>query len=430
MSNIPPVRLGLAGLGVVGSGLVRILDENMDIIRRRLGREIVLCKVLDKDPEKKKFLPEHFSTVLVDDMDLLVNDPEIDIIVELMGGTDFSRQLIRAALEAGKHVVTANKALLAEHGTELFALAAEKNRGLYFEAAVAGAIPIVGPMKRSLCANHILHLASILNGTANYILTRMTEEGLAFDAALAEAQQLGYAEANPALDIDGLDSAHKLILLIRMAYGLDYPLPELPVEGISKVGTEDILFAGQMGFKIKLIGLVREINGQIEAGIHPTLVGQENILSRVDGVLNGIMVTGDACQEIFFEGRGAGSLPTASSVVADVISLVRTSVDNTGFAEQILPKADILPGDQAESRFYVRFNALDQPGVLAETSKIMANNGISIAQALQKRVSSFSEAVPIIFLTHTAKRKSIEAALQAIEALPFITDPVVHYRVL
>ncbi|QLA16042.1 homoserine dehydrogenase [Desulfolutivibrio sulfoxidireducens] len=430
-AGVFPLRLGLAGLGTVGAGLVRLLDQNADWIRRRVGRDIVLKTVLVRDLAKPRDARLDPDTVLTTRPADLVVDPDIDIVVELMGGTGAAFDLIHSALAAGKHVVTANKALLAQRGPELFALARAKGLGLSYEASVAGAIPIVQALKESLAANRIVSLLGILNGTANYILTRMSGQGLDFHEALHKAQAKGYAEADPTLDIEGLDAAHKLVLLIRLAYGENYPLARLPVEGITSVTPLDIRFAAEFGYTIKLIGQVKRVDGRLEAGVFPMLVHGDSLLASVQGAFNAIRVEGDASGPMLFHGKGAGGLPTASAVMADVMALGRAGhcPNNTGFLEDPLPEADILDSDEAVCRHFIRFNVEDRAGVMAAISRVMGEEGISILQAVQKGDPE-TGFVPIVFLTHAAPVRAVRRVIEAVARMSFLRPPTVHYRVL
>lgn len=429
--NDRPVRIGLAGFGTVGSGLVTILQRNADWIVRRLGRPIQIDKVLVRDPTKPRAVPLPASTILTTDPEALVADPAIHIVVELMGGVDAAYSLIHKALTAGKHVVTANKALLAQRGPELFALAAKKGLGLYYEASCVGAVPIVETLKQSLAGNRIKNIIGILNGTANYILTQMSERGLPFAVALGQAQEKGYAEADPTLDIEGLDAAHKLVLLIRLAYGRNLPLSKLPVEGITRVTPEDIRFAGEFGYTIKLIGQVKESKGQLAAGVFPMLVHKHFLLASVQGSYNAVRVEGDASGPILLHGKGAGDLPTGSAVLSDIMALARDGLvpNNTGFLEEPLPEADILPPDEAVCPHYIHFTAKDQPGVMAAIATSMGVHGVSIRQAVQKG-DPVKGHVPIVFLTHEAPTRAVKAVLADTAAMPFIKPDTVHFRVL
>jgi homoserine dehydrogenase len=425
------IRLGLAGLGTVGTGLAKILASNADWIERRLGRRVTIKTALVRDPSKARDVPEDMPIRLTADIQDLLGDPELDVIVELMGGKDTAYELITKSLRSGRHVVTANKALLAERGNELFALAAEKGVGLGFEASIAGGIPIVQTLKEGLAGNRIKVLTGILNGTANFILSEMTSRGLDFQTALRQAQVKGYAEADPTLDIEGLDAAHKLILLIRLAHGQDYPLSSLQITGITHVDPQDIAFAEEFGYRIKLIAQVRETDGLLDAGVFTALVRREAILGKVDGPFNAILLDGDAVGPIMLYGQGAGDLPTGSAVLADIMSLVRNgrAPDNTGFQNATLPPAHILPPALVRSRHYFRFSVQDRPGVLASIAGMLGQRNISIAQVVQKG-SPTGSCVPVVIVTHKALAQDVQAAVGEIDGQSFITAPTVHHRIL
>jgi len=425
------INLGLAGFGTVGTGLARIIQENSDWIERRTGKKLVITKILVRDLSKvRPFIPGP-EAIFTSNAHEFLTDPDVDIVVELMGGLDTASHLIQKSLENGKHVVTANKALLAEKGNELFSLAHEKNLGLYYEASVAGGIPIVQTLKDSLAGNKITSITGILNGTANFILSEMTSKGQDFETALSSATELGYAEADPSLDIEGIDAAHKLIILIRLAHGVDYPLNILPVQGISGVKATDIGLAAEFGYVLKLIAQVREKSGHLQAGVFPALLPVDHILAKVDGPFNSILLKGNAVGPIMLYGQGAGALPTGSAVLADIMALGRdkAGINNTGFREKVLPKADIIEPDLAVSRHYFRMTALDKPGVLSAVSGVMGEHNISIAQAVQKPGPGGRD-VPIVFLTHRAQLKAVYHALKVIDEFEFITAPTVHYRIL
>ncbi len=419
--------IGIAGCGTVGSGLLQVLQENRQWIIDRTGREIVVKAVLVRNLARAHALPD--GAVLTNDPSVLTDDPEIDVIVELMGGIEAPHALIKSALEHGKHVVTANKALLAENGLDLFALAQEKGLCLAYEASVAGGIPIIETLKNSLAGNRIASMMGILNGTGNYILSEMTSSGLDFDTALQQAQELGFAEADPTLDIDGHDTAHKLVILIRLAYGLEYPYTELPLQGIRGIDRMDIDFAREFGFRIKLLGQVREVHGKLEAGVFPTLVKHTYLLARVGGAYNAIRIEGNAVGPLFLHGLGAGSLPTASSVLADLVTVARASEpNNTGFVQQIPAKASILSPDESISSYYVRAMVHDKPGVLRDIAGAMADHGISVAQATQK--SHHGDGVPLVFMTHEASASAIRLAIEQIKSAGLLVAEPVCYRIL
>ncbi|WP_302440760.1 homoserine dehydrogenase [Bilophila wadsworthia] len=421
------LNIGLAGLGTVGGGLVRLLSENAEEIRARSGCDFNLKAVAVRNPNRKRDLPE--GVRLTTDPMTLADDPDIDVVIELMGGIDTAKELITRSLAKGKQVVTANKALLAEEGESLFRLADEKGATLLYEASVAGGIPIVQTLKESLTGNHITSLEGILNGTGNYILSEMTSKGVNFAPALAEAQEKGYAEADPTLDIDGFDTAHKLVLLIRLAWGVDYPYTKMPIEGIRNLDKMDIDFAREFGYRIKLLGRARMRNGKLEAGVFPTLVNHTYLLARVGGAYNAVRVEGNAVGSLFLHGLGAGSLPTASAVLGDLISIARQNNKlNSGFVKQVLPQADILPPEEACSTYYMRFMVKDDPGVLRDLSGALSDQGVSIAQAIQKGQSEAG--VPLVFMTHEAPVSAIRKAVETMRKSDFLLAPAICYRVM
>jgi len=425
------INLGLAGFGTVGSGLARIIEENREWIARRIGKSLVIKHILVRDKDKvRPFIPgpeARFTTAAED----LLNDPHTDIVVELMGGTRAARELISRALESGKHVVTANKALLAEEGADLFDLAEKKGRALYYEASVAGGIPIVQTLRDSLAGNRIKSLTGILNGTANYILSEMTTTGEKFSTALEKAKEKGYAEADPTLDIEGIDAGHKLAILIRLAHGQNYPFKSLPVQGISAVSPADIELAKEFGYILKLLAQVREKSGKLQAGVHPVFLPQDHILAKVDGPFNSILLNGNAVGPIMLYGQGAGDLPTGSAVLADILALARDerNPNNTGFLENPLPQADILDPELTVSGHYFRFTVQDRPGVLSALSGVLGENNISIAQAVQKQDNG-EKSVPVVFFTHQALMRDVSRALAEISSFDFINAPTVHYRII
>ena len=436
-----PLVAGLAGFGTVGGGLARLLRENADIIRRRAGRDIVVKRVLVRNAQKARSAPLPEGAQLTTDPAALTDDPDIDVLVELIGGIDQARALIDRALDQGKHIVTANKALLAEEGLALFQKAERKKRILRYEASVAGAIPIVQALRESLTGNRIASLMGILNGTSNYILSEMTSNGLDFDVALRQAQELGYAEADPTLDIDGHDAAHKLILLIRLAYGVNYPYTALCVRGIRGLSSLDIRLAREFGYRIKLIGQVREARRpkdgacgddgviRLEAGVFPALVHHTFLLARVGGVYNAVRVEANAAGALFFHGRGAGDLPTAGAVLADLLAVAREErPNNTGFVGRELPKAAIVPPEEWRSCYYVRVMVQDAPGVLRDISGCMAAEGISVAQMIQK--TDEGHGVPLVFMTHETSAQAMSDALQRTVDAGLLKEPSVYFRVL
>ena len=450
-----PLVLGIAGFGTVGAGLVRILTENSAEIVARSGREIHVKHILVRDALRARAVALPPGATLTTRMEDLIDDPEVDVVVEIMGGIDAPRLLVTRALEAGKHVVTANKALLAETGNELFALAEAKGLHLGYEASVCGGIPVVQTLREGLAANRIRSLVGILNGTSNYILSEMSTRGMAFTEALQKAQELGYAEADPTLDIEGIDAAHKLALLIRLAWGMEYPFAQLPVHGISGVEPADILYARQFGYRIKLLGHARLVGDNpdragIEAGVSPTLVHETYLLARVGGAYNAVRIEGDAVGPVFLHGRGAGDSPTGSAVAADILAIARNAQpNNTGFARPSLPgPARIVPPMNTYSPYYVRLQVTDKPGVLRDIAGILADNAISIAQVIQKeeefplpsalpgassaqgQTEYKGSGVPFIMMTHEAQTEGITRALQTLAKSPMVHRPPVHYRVL
>ena len=426
MSNTV-LTIGLAGLGTVGGGLVRLLSENKEELRSRTGCDIRLKSVAVRDISRPRDLPE--GVRLTDNPMTLAEDPEIDVVIELMGGIDLAKQLIARSLENGKQIITANKALLAEEGSSLFRLAAEKKAALRYEASVAGGIPVVETLKESLTGNRISSLEGILNGTGNYILSEMTSKGRDFSAALADAQEKGFAEADPTLDIDGYDTARKLVLLIRLAWGVDYPYTEMPIRGIRNLDRMDIEFAREFGYRIKLLGRAKMRNGRLEAGVFPTLVNHTYLLARVGGAFNAVRLEGNAVGTLFLHGLGAGSLPTASAVLGDLVSIARgNNRFNSGFYQQVLPRADILPPDQASSTYYMRFMVKDDSGVLRDLAGALSDQGVSIAQAIQKGQSE--GAVPLVFMTHEASVHAVDKAIEHMRKADFLLAPAICYRVM
>ncbi len=429
MAEKSPLRIGLAGFGTVGGGLVRMLAENAELIRQRTGRDMEVSRILVRDLKKIRAIPLPSGAQLTDDPAQLTDDPAIDVLVELMGGIDAPHALISRALDKGKHVVTANKALLAEKGDDLFRKAAQQKLMLQFEASVAGAIPIVATLKESLAGNSIHSLVGILNGTSNYILSEMSSNNLDFATALSQAQELGYAEADPTLDIDGHDAAHKLVLLIRLAYGKEYPYTAMPIHGIRGMNRMDINFAREFGYRIKLIGQAHVVDGKLEAGVFPTLVNHTFLLARVGGSYNAVRVEGNAVGSLFLHGRGAGDLPTASAVMGDLLTVARQAMpNNTGFVAQEFARAAILPPEEARSSYYVRVMVQDRSGVLRDIAGCMAQENISMAQVIQKPEEA--DGVPLVFMTHEASAQAMHNALAKVEQAGLLRVPAVYYRVL
>lgn len=425
-----PLIVGLAGYGTVGAGLHEALVTNKASIVQRTGRDILIKTVAVRDPAKARDVPFPPGAKVTTALETLWQDPETDVVVELIGGIDRAEKLIVHALDAGKDVVTANKALLAEKGDALFALAAANNRRLGYEASVCGAIPVVGTFKYALAGNRFNELVGILNGTSNYILSQMTTKNLTFAQALKEAQELGYAEADPTLDIEGIDTAHKLTLLVRLAFGATYPFHLLPVRGISGIQPMDIEFAREFGYRIKLLGVARDREGRLEAGVFPALVPHTLLLARVGGAYNAVRADGNCSGPIFLHGLGAGALPTGSAVLSDIMAVARgLSPDNTGFSCGTLPPANVMPPEDAVSRYYLRCMVPDTPGVLRDLAGAMAEYGISVAQAIQKSDTP-GQAVPIVFMTHQARASAMRSALARMETKNLLAEEPVYYNVL
>ena len=429
-----PIRVGLLGLGTVGGGTVEVLRRNREEIARRAGREIVVAMASARDLAKPR--PVDLAGIeLVADAARIVADPGIDIVVELIGGETRAKELVLAAIANGKHVVTANKALLAKHGNEIFAAAHAKGVMVAFEAAVAGGIPIIKAIREGLSANRIEYLMGIINGTCNYILSEMRDKGLPFDVVLAEAQRLGYAEADPAFDIDGIDAAHKLTILSAIAFGIPMQFDKAYTEGIGRLTAADIKYAEGLGYRIKLLGISRRAPAGIELRVHPTLVPARRILANVEGVMNAVLVKGDAVGHTLFYGRGAGAEATASAVVADLVDVTRMAtadpehrVPHLAFQPDRLSDVPILPMAEVETAYYLRLRALDRPGVLADVTRICADRAISIDAIFQKEAGEGEDQVDVVILTHVARERDVNAAIAAIEALPTIPVPVVRIR--
>jgi homoserine dehydrogenase len=432
---LKPVTIGLLGLGTVGGGTVTVLQRNAGEITRRAGREIHIQSASARDILKQRSL-QTTGIHLTQDPFEIVNDPKIDIIVELMGGLSPARELVLTALDQGKHVVTANKALIALHGNEIFAKAREKGLMVAFEAAVAGGIPIIKAIREGLAGNTVEWLAGIINGTCNFILTDMREKGRDFSEVLSEAQALGYAEADPTFDIEGIDAAHKLTILASIAFGIPLQFDKVAVEGISAITASDINYAEALGYRIKLLGIARRSARGIELRVHPTLIPERRLIANVNGVMNAVLVKGDAVGPTLYYGAGAGAEPTASSVVADIIDVVRAltsdpenRVPHLAFQAGAIADMPILAIGEVESAYYLRLSAVDQPGVLADVTRILADHHISIEAILQKEPPSGETQLPVIILTHRVIEKDMNAAIVAIEALPTIGGNITRIRV-
>ena len=427
------VKVGLIGFGTVGTGVVKILQNNADIIARRVGRKVVLDKIADLDITTSRgvTVPAEILTTNAND---ILNNPQIDIVVELIGGHEPAKRFILQALSSKKGVVTANKALLADHGEEVFEAAFKAQADLGFEASVGGGIPIIRSLTEGLAANHLTSIMGIMNGTSNYILTRMTQEGRDFGDVLQEATREGYAEADPSLDVDGIDAAHKLVIMMNLAYGTPVPMSAVYTEGIANISTVDMTFARELGFTIKLLGIAKCQNQIIEARVHPTLVPTESPIAQVHGVYNAIHLVGDAVEDIVLYGQGAGSMPTASAVVGDIIDLARncihqsfSRVSATSFQWESRQPLPIKSMAEIESRYYLRCMVKDEPSVLSTISGILGKHGISISSVLQKERKQ-GQPVPLIILTHQSIEYGIQSALQAMNALSFISEPITLIR--
>ena len=427
------VQVGLLGFGTVGTGVVKILQRNADIIARRVGRPVVLTKIADLDITTDRGVTVSPDMLTTNANDIL-DDPQIDIVVELIGGHEPAKRFILHALSKQKGVVTANKALLADHGEEVFEAAFQAKADLGFEASVGAGIPIIRSLTEGLAGNRLTSITGIMNGTSNYILTRMTLEGRDFSDILKEATREGYAEADPSLDIEGIDAAHKLVIMVNLAYGTPVPMSAVYIEGISKISTVDIAFARELGFTIKLLGIAKLKDQVIEARVHPTLVPTESPIAQVNGVYNAIHLVGDAVGDIVLYGQGAGSLPTASAVVGDIIDLARNRlygssarVPATSFQWESRKPLAIKPMAEIDSRYYLRCMVKDEPGVLSTISGILGKYGISISSVLQKGRKQ-GQPVPLVILTHCSSERGMQSALQDINALPIVSEPTTLLR--
>ena len=429
-----PINVGLLGIGTVGSGTWTVLERNREEIRRRAGRSIRISRVADKDLARARKLTQGRAKLTTDAFEV-TRAPDIDIVVELIGGTKIAKQLVLDAIEHGKHVVTANKALLAKHGNQIFAAAQRRGVTVSFEAAVCGGVPIVKAVREGLSANRIEWIAGIINGTSNFILSEMRDKGLAFDDVLAEAQRLGYAEADPTFDIEGIDAAHKLTILAALAFGIPMQFSKAYTEGISKLTREDIAYAEELGYRIKLLGITRRAKKGIELRVHPTLIPARRLIANVEGVMNAVLVKGDAVGPTLYYGAGAGSLPTASAVVADLIDVTRLitadpehRVPHLAFQPDRLSDEPILPIGEVETSYYLRMRVLDRPGVLADIARILAKSKISIDAMVQKEPGEGESRVDIVMLTHLAIEKNVDAAIKSIEKLRTVLGKVTRIR--
>jgi homoserine dehydrogenase len=429
-----PINVGLLGIGIVGGGTWEVLNRNADEIRRRAGRAIRITQVADKDVKRAKSIVKGKAQVLADAYAVL-RSPQIEIIVELIGGYTVAKDLVLEAIRHGKHVVTANKALLATHGNEIFAAAQKKGVMVAFEAAVAGGIPIIKALREGLTANRIEWIAGIINGTSNFILSEMRDKGLPFADALKDAQARGYAEADPTFDIEGVDAAHKLTILSALAFGIPMQFRKCFREGIQKLTKADIAYAEELGYRIKLLGITRKAPKGIELRVHPTLVPARRLIANVEGVMNGILVKGDAVGATLYYGAGAGSQPTASAVVADLVDVTRLitadpeqRVPHLAFQPDQLSRERVLPIGEVETSYYLRMRVLDKPGVLADITRILAASRISIDAMVQKEPGEGESRVDIVLLTHRALEKNVDRAMARIEQLASVLGSVTRIR--
>ncbi len=429
-----PVKLGMIGCGTVGTGVARLLIEKQQMIQDRTGIPLELKYVADLDQTTDRgitFAPG----VFIDDAKAIINDPEVDIVVEMIGGLTVAKELIMAAIENGKHVVTANKALLASHGNAIFKAASAAGVDLAYEASVAGCIPIIKSLREALVGNEIQSLVGILNGTCNYILTKITEEGIPFDQALAQAQANGYAEADPTLDIEGFDAAHKLAILTALAYGMEIKYDDIYVEGISTITPLDIELAREFGYRIKLLAISKNRGDQVEARVHPAMIPMDNILSNVSGSLNAITVNGHAVEDLFLSGYGAGMMPTASAVVGDIVDLARNlrygavgRIPQMAYQPEQIKPLPIMPVADIVTHYYFRFAVEDCPGVLAKLAGILGQNSISI-QSVQQKGRKANGHVPIVIITHHAREADVQTALSQIGNLDEVGPAPVTIRI-
>lgn len=432
MTSKSSINVGIIGFGTVGTGTARILIENAEIITRRLGAPVVLKKISDLDIKRDRGI-KLGGVKLTTDVKDIINDPDIDVVVELIGGYKPAKEFILDAIGRKKHVVTANKALLAVHGEEIYAAAERAGVTLGFEASVAGGIPILAAVRSGLAANNIKSVYGIVNGTCNYILTLMTNEGRKFDEVLKEAQAKGYAEADPTFDIEGIDSAHKLAVLTMLAYGTPVRFDDIYTEGIPKITPLDINFARDLGYKIKLLAITKMVNGEVEARVHPTMLPEEYPIATVDGVFNALAVVGDAVGSTMFYGRGAGDMPTGSAVVSDIIDIGRDILAGcagrspvTAFRER--KALAIRKMDDITSCYYLRFSALDKPGVLSRITGVLGKNNISISSMIQKG-RKVDEAVPVVMMTHEAVERDVRKALEEINKMDCVAGQTMVIRV-
>ena len=438
LSNLPPLQVGLLGIGVVGSGVFNVLTRNQEEILRRAGRGIEITMVADLDTARAQAAVGP-SVKVVNDARAIIANPDIDIVIELIGGYGIARQLVMEAIEAGKHVVTANKALLAVHGTEIFAAAHRKGVMVAFEAAVAGGIPIIKALREGLTANRIEWIAGIINGTTNFILSEMRDKGLGFDVVLKEAQRLGYAEADPTFDIEGVDAAHKATIMSAIAFGIPVQFDKAHVEGITKLDALDIKYAEQLGYRIKLLGITKRVASGVELRVHPSLIPSKRLIANVEGAMNAVMVQGDAVGTTLYYGKGAGSEPTASAVIADLVDITRLHtadaaqrVPHLAFQPDAMSDARVLPMNEVVTSYYLRLKVADEAGVLARVTGLLADAGISIDAVLQREADEVggegSTQTDLIILTHNCVEARMNEAMAKMQSLPSVLAPITRIR--
>ncbi len=432
--QMKPINVGLLGIGTVGGGTFTVLQRNEEEITRRAGRPIRITVVADKNIELAKKVTGGKCRV-TDDAFSVVSDPEVDIVIELIGGYGVAKELVLKAIANGKHVVTANKALLAMHGNEIFKAAQDKGVMVAFEAAVAGGIPIIKALREGLTANRIEWIAGIINGTTNFILSEMRDKGLSFDTVLKEAQRLGYAEADPTFDIEGVDAAHKITILSALAFGIPMQFDKAYIEGISKLDAIDIKYAEQLGYRIKLLGITKRTPEGVELRVHPTLIPTKRLIANVEGAMNAVLVQGDAVGATLYYGKGAGAEPTASAVIADLVDVTRmhtadpeNRVPHLAFQPNAMADLKILPMDEVQTSYYLRLRVQDKPGVLADITRILADEQISIDAVIQKEPGEGETQTDLIMLTHLTREKRINAAIVKIEALGVVAGKVTKLR--
>jgi homoserine dehydrogenase len=429
-----PLRVGLAGLGTVGGGTWAVLARNAEEIRRRAGRSIAITAVADLDAAKAQALTKGSARFTADAM-ALAKDAQIDVVIELIGGYGFAKEFVLEAIRQGKHVVTANKALLAIHGNEIFAAAQAKGVMVAYEAAVAGGIPIIKALREGLTANKIEWIAGIINGTTNFILSEMRDKGLAFSEVLKEAQRLGYAEADPTFDIEGIDAAHKATIMASIAFGIPLQFDRAHIEGISSLQAKDIRYAEQLGYRIKLLGITKQHANGVELRVHPTLISSKKLIANVEGAMNAVWVKGDAVGHTMYYGKGAGAEPTASAVIADLVDVARTlaidsghRVPDLGFQSAEIVMRSVVPIDDIESGYYLRLRVRDQPGVLADITRALADGGISIDAFFQREPDEGADETDVVLIAHRCIEKKMRDAICKIEALKTVLSEVVVLR--